>query len=155
MDETDQSVSEKREKSMEPEQMEKKIKLSNPIEERPSTRIVHRPAQPEQPVNQFLNFKFPEETKGQVLNDLNELAEIEKISKEPCDRKPILFNLDQRQSSETGNSEEIGDEFFDVTVQDLRYMLNDLKQKQNEDQPLMTKQMRELEQDKKAMKYAK
>jgi hypothetical protein len=31
--------------------------------------------------NEFANFKFPEDTKGMVLNDLNELAEIEALSK--------------------------------------------------------------------------
>lgn len=103
--------------------------------------------------NQFLNFKFPEETKGKVLNNVNELAEIERISKEACDRMSILFSLEENRDNTEQN--ELGDEFFDVTVQDIRLMLSDLKRTQNEDAPLMTKQMRELEKDRKAMKYAK
>jgi tether containing UBX domain for GLUT4 len=103
--------------------------------------------------NEFVNFKFPEETKGQQLNEMNELAEIEKLSKEPCDRQALLFNMEEIEPSDIQRTEELNDEFFDVTVQDLRYMLNDLKQRQTEDTPLMTKQMREMEQDRKAMKY--
>jgi hypothetical protein len=43
--------------------------------------------------------------------------------------------------------------FYKVTIDDLKLMLRDLKRTQGEDQPLMTKQMRELEQDKRAMRY--
>lgn len=107
--------------------------------------------------NEFANFKFPEETKGQQLNDMNELAEIERQSKEPCERQALLFKMEENNESsdnvQKSETEDLNDEFFDVTVQDLRYMLNDLKQRQTEDTPLMTKQMREMEQDRKAMKY--
>lgn len=102
--------------------------------------------------NQFANFKFPEETRGKNLNNVNELAEIEQISKQACDRMPLLYNLVQVERNDVV---EPSDEFYDVTVQDLRLMLSDLKRSQNEETPLLTKQMRELEQDRKAMKYSK
>ncbi|RMZ95066.1 Tether containing UBX domain for GLUT4 [Brachionus plicatilis] len=111
--------------------------------------------QPEVAVqNQFANFKFPEETRGQNLNDVNELAEIERVSKQPCDRMSLLFSLEDNLKMETEISEP-GDDFYDITVKDLRVMLSDLKRNQNEEVPLMTKQMRELEKDRKAMKYSK
>ncbi len=108
--------------------------------------------------NQFANFKFPEETRGQNLNEMNELAEIERMSKQPCDRKTILLHLDNKkpdQADQTSVSSNVVDEeeFYKVTVDDLRFMLSDLRKTQTEDAPLMTRQMRELEQDKKAMRY--
>jgi len=90
------------------------------------------------------------------LNDVNELYEIEKLSKEPCDRQAVLFSLDEPNESaqsDTAN-EHFPEDIFDVTLHDLRYMLGELKRVQSDESQLMTKQMRELEQDKKAMKYA-
>ena len=106
--------------------------------------------------NEFANFKFPEETKGHDLNNVNELAEIEEESKRPCDRQAVLVHLEKQQensSKQTPNEEENSEEFYNVTVDDLKYMLSDLKKSQTGEAPLMTKQMRELEQDRKAMRY--
>ncbi len=52
--------------------------------------------------------------------------------------------------------EEESDEFFDVTVNDVRYMLTELRQRQADGDSgmLMTRQMRELADDRKAMRYA-
>ncbi len=106
------------------------------------------------PVNEFASFKFPEETKGKQLNDINELSEIERLSKEACDREAIIYSMDI-SNTKNENQGDLNDEFFDVTVNDLRYALSDLKRLQRDDQPLMTKAMKELEQDKKAMRYSK
>ncbi len=103
-------------------------------------------------VNEFANFKFPEETKGKKLNDINELQQIEQLSKEACDRQPILYTMDKHSENacEPNNNEhDLPADFFDLTVNDLKFVLSDLKKVQNEDQPLMTKAMRELEQGKK------
>jgi hypothetical protein len=107
-------------------------------------------------VNEFASFKFPEETKGKQLNDINELAEIERLSKEACDREGIIYSMDaSNEEKNNENQGDLSDEFFDVTVNDLRYALSDLKRLQSDNQPLMTKAMKELEQDKKAMRYSK
>lgn len=108
-------------------------------------------------VNEFASFKFPEETKGKQLNDINELAEIERLSKEACDREGIIYSMDASNAEKNNNENQgdLSDEFFDVTVNDLRYALSDLKRLQSDNQPLMTKAMKELEQDKKAMRYSK
>ncbi len=106
--------------------------------------------------NEFLNFKFPEETKGKNLNNINELAEIERESREACDRQAVLYNMDETaQRKKNAESGDVPEDFFEITANDLRYMVNDLKRIQNEESVLMTKQMRELEQDKKAMRYSK
>jgi hypothetical protein len=107
-------------------------------------------------VNEFASFKFPEETKGKQLNDINELAEIERLSKEACDREGIIYSMDaSNEEKNNENQGDLSDEFFDVTVNDRRYALSDLKRLHSDNQPLMTKAMKELEQDKKAMRYSK
>jgi tether containing UBX domain for GLUT4 len=118
------------------------------------------------PNNEFLNFKFPEATKGQALNNVNELADIERESKSPCERKAIIIHAEREESASsttatmqassstvTVDDEHMDDDFYKVTVDDLKVMLKDLKKHQSEDAPLMTRQIRELEQDKKAMRY--
>ena len=104
-------------------------------------------------VNEFANFKFPEETKGQKLNDLNDMKEYDKLSREPCDREMLMFSLEK--STVEVKNDELPEDFFDVTVNDLRYMIADLKRLQSDEQPLMTKQMREYQREKQAMKYSK
>lgn len=111
---------------------------------------------PKQPVNEFANFKFPEATKGLALNNVNELYELEKESKEACDRQPVLVKfVESVDVSETMHSDdsEFREDVFNLTTQDLKRMLSDLKKIQDEEGMLMTRQMRELEQDKKAMRY--
>ena len=116
--------------------------------------------------NEFATFKFPEETKGQDLNKMNELAEIERESKAPCERKALLIYAEQEEFGpsvtaaakaeafkQACDEDRVDEEFYKVTVDDLRFMMSDLKKYQNEDTPFMTKQMRELEQDRKAMRY--
>lgn len=107
--------------------------------------------------NEFANFKFPEDTKGMVLNDLNELAEIEALSKKACPREELIYNIEEimKKTDEAVSQQDLPEDFYDLTVNDLRYMLDDLQRKKNSEQPLMTKMMRELENDKKAMKYEK
>ena len=75
------------------------------------------------------------------------MNEIEKQSKEACERQAILYTMDRLAQTESNNStEELSDDFFDVTVNDLKFVLSDLKRAQSEDQPLITKAIRELEQ---------
>lgn len=113
-----------------------------------------------EPNSEFAEFKFPEETKGQVLNNFNEFYEMEKTSKECCDRQAIFVDMTANQNINNKDSEEMeieesetqGD-IFDVTLQDLKKMLGELKKTQNDENMLMTKKMRELEEDKKVMRY--
>jgi tether containing UBX domain for GLUT4 len=78
--------------------------------------------------NEFANFKFPEETKGQDLNNMNELAEIERESKRPCERKAILIYADREEFADVASAtareattsqqadEPIDDDFYKVTI---------------------------------------
>lgn len=79
------------------------------------------------------------------------MQHIEQLSKEACERLPILYTMDkfsENSNEPTRNDQDLPADFFDLTVNDLKFVLNDLKKVQNEDQPLMTKAMRELEQGK-------
>lgn len=77
------------------------------------------------------------------------MQQIEQLSKEACERQPILYTMDKINEHESNKSDQdLPADFFDLTVNDLKFVLSDLKKAQNEDQPLMTKAMRELEQGK-------
>lgn len=103
--------------------------------------------------NEFENFKFPEETRGQnLVGASNELESMERESREACDRMTVVFTF---RSDESSSSVDVDDEFFNVTVDDVRSRLHDLKRVQDTDLPLMTREMRELDRDKRAMKYSK
>jgi len=113
--------------------------VTRPLDSRPAAAI-------RQPVNEFADFKFPEETKGMVLNSFNEYYEMEKESREACDRQPVLVRIEESVCERMDDDSEFQEEIFDLTTQDLKRMLSDLKKVQNEEGMLMTKQMRELEQ---------
>ena len=72
----------------------------------------------------FVNFKFPEETKGQNLYK-NEFApkNVADLTK-PCDREAILFDTNEAKQEEP--VEEISDDFYEVTREDLQKMHDDL-----------------------------
>lgn len=75
------------------------------------------------------------------------MQQIEQLSKEACERQSILYTMDKINEHESNKSDQdLPADFFDLTVNDLKFVLSDLKKAQNEDQPLMTKAMRELEQ---------
>ncbi|XP_060074813.1 tether containing UBX domain for GLUT4-like [Ylistrum balloti] len=103
----------------------------------------------------FADFKFPEETKGKDLYH-NELSSVTKEDFQPCDRETVLFNAEEPiRSPGMQSSQEISDEFFEVTEKDLRKMMTDLQKQTESDQMLMTQSMRELKQEEKYSKYQK
>lgn len=105
----------------------------------------------------FANFKFPEETAGM---DLFERERVDASRKEflatPCDRNPVAFSEEDPSSPQCDESE-IPDSFFEVTVDDIRIMLRDLKNERNQadSAPLMTRAMREVRQEAEMYKYDK
>ena len=88
---------------------------------------------------------------------MNELEVIERESREACEREPVQFSLnkdvDEQTIAETTKLDD--DDFYIVTVDDIRSRMSDLQRVQSDDAPLMTRQMREMEKDKRAMKYSK
>ena len=89
------------------------------------------------------------------VNDVNELAEIEALSKKvsntisnfvvmnhlrkpfilkPCPREELIYNNEdiiRSNNKETASSEvgDLPDDFYEITTQDLRVMLDDLQRK--------------------------
>ncbi|KAG7327322.1 hypothetical protein KOW79_008928 [Hemibagrus wyckioides] len=75
---------------------------------------------------------------------------------EPVDREPLVFHLDtaaQRQRDD----KELPDEFFEVTVDDVRKRFSQLKSERRamEEAPLMTKFLREAQKKEKINRYPK
>ncbi|XP_023015144.2 tether containing UBX domain for GLUT4 [Leptinotarsa decemlineata] len=65
------------------------------------------------------------------------------------ERNAMLFSLETAQSLP---SEDLPDNFFDLTINDARGILRDIKRQKTTDAPLMTSAMRELEESKKMLK---
>ncbi|GFS12296.1 tether containing UBX domain for GLUT4 [Elysia marginata] len=90
----------------------------------------------------FENFKFPESTRGMNLqNNKRERSVLESA----CNRDPILFDGNEVLESEMNSQDDdVPDDFFDVTKNDVKMMYRDLQNavRQFEDQPLLTTAMR-------------
>ncbi|XP_006814773.1 tether containing UBX domain for GLUT4-like [Saccoglossus kowalevskii] len=106
------------------------------------------------PTESFQNFKFPEETKGQNLYS-NKYSELLKQT-EPCERERLVFNPESEDRS-LPTGEDVPDEFFEVTVNDVKKMYSDLQHERLklEEQPLMTRTLKETQAIKLMEKYPK
>ncbi|XP_044047319.1 tether containing UBX domain for GLUT4 [Siniperca chuatsi] len=75
---------------------------------------------------------------------------------EPVEREPLIYHLDSmsRHSEDHGN---LPDEFFEVTVDDVRKRFSQLKSERRflEEAPLMTKSLREAQMKEKMERYPK
>ncbi|KAK2564020.1 Tether containing UBX domain for GLUT4, partial [Acropora cervicornis] len=95
----------------------------------------------------FSDFKFPEETAGM---DLYQREQADSSRREflatSCDRHPIVFSEEYASSPTLNEGDQLPDSFFEVTVDDIRVMLRDLKNERNQADtaPLMTRAMREV-----------
>ncbi|XP_014671916.1 PREDICTED: tether containing UBX domain for GLUT4-like [Priapulus caudatus] len=82
-----------------------------------------------QPVPQYTEFKFPEETKGQDLyvNELSESYRKQQANSQACDRETVVYRLDDVPASMKVGDLDPGDKFFEFTVEDVRKRMADLK----------------------------
>ncbi|EDO44862.1 predicted protein [Nematostella vectensis] len=110
----------------------------------------------------FPDFKFPEKKESDSRSETtgNDVVteERKQLLSTPCDRVPLVFS--ETAVSDTGKSEQdddLPDSFFEVTVDDLRKMLQDLhsERSKKENAPLMTKSMREARKLSESYKYDK
>lgn len=82
----------------------------------------------------YVCMQFPEETRGQDLYR-NELSEVRREDYLPCDRHTVVYcktqpastSMDTSADTGTHTSTDLPDDFFDVTVSDLRLQLADLQ----------------------------
>ncbi|XP_065826242.1 tether containing UBX domain for GLUT4-like isoform X2 [Oscarella lobularis] len=121
----------------------------------------------------FSSFKFPRETEGKTLIERRTPAEkrvvdivctanaiISKYQRRfhqtPCDRETLVFTPDGAQSPEVAVSHELPPNFFEVTVNDVQKMAQNLKQRvKTLDAPLMTRSQREALETAKLQQYEK
>lgn len=94
-------------------------------------------------------------TSGQDMSPKVESTQME-VEEEPeiieiGERNAVLFSLNSSQPA--NNDEDIKDSFFDVTVNDIKVLLRDLRTQTQglENAPLMTSKMREMEHDNQTM----
>ncbi|XP_072516923.1 tether containing UBX domain for GLUT4 [Salminus brasiliensis] len=75
---------------------------------------------------------------------------------EPVDREPVIYHLDTA-ARRTSAEEELTDEFFEVTVDDVRKRFSQLKSERRllEEAPLMTQALREAQMKEKMDRYPK
>lgn len=107
----------------------------------------------------FSDFKFPEETAGMNLyspveDDSYSIAPL----MEPCDRNEILFDEKQAATDRpVTDSDDPGDEFFELTIHDIRRMISDLRSFQNEsnEKPLSSSHAREMKRFRAINQYPK
>ncbi|XP_031564021.1 tether containing UBX domain for GLUT4-like [Actinia tenebrosa] len=108
------------------------------------------------PTPLFPDFKFPErpasEDQGQISMTEERLQQLST----PCERCPVIFNEDD-QTLSNASEEDVPDSFYDVTVEDLRKMLQDLHSEKTKgaEMPLLTKAMRESRRLQEMYKYEK
>lgn len=122
---------------------------------RPGTKEMPRKRQkqvtpPPDPQPDFSNFKFPEETAGMDIysQEENDELNIEPLMS-PCNREEIFFDEKEITNGVTGaqDIEDPGDEFFELTIDDIRRMISDLRSLQNEasEKALVTARSKELQ----------
>lgn len=72
-----------------------------------------------------------------------------------CDRQLVVFSEEDPSSPKPDEDDQLPDSFFEVTVDDIRVMLRDLKNERNQadSAPLMTRAMREVREEAEMYKY--
>ncbi|CAF2779731.1 unnamed protein product, partial [Rotaria sp. Silwood2] len=106
------------------------------------------------PPNDLSNFKFPEATKGQNLQQNVSSDDFQhKRDSKLCNRYTIAYDLTHNPSIVENQTEELPDSFFELTPDDLRSIINSLRQQSAEDIPLETRTMRDRIQSVRATTY--
>jgi len=116
------------------------------------------------PSNEFANFKFPVKSSTQTLEEQYEIDPLalrqEVLLAMPCERHATIFKLPQHGDEDTtltGDKGQLDDDFYDVTVEDLRKRMQVLTsaKKTNEDTMMMTKAMKERKEIERAAVFQK
>ncbi|KAJ3614741.1 hypothetical protein NHX12_018311 [Muraenolepis orangiensis] len=91
-----------------------------------------------------------------LVNQRKDNTELREDVVEPVERAALLYHLDSRPQQQTGH-QELSDEFFEVTVDDIRKRLAQLKSERRslEETPLMTKALKESQMKEKMEQYPK
>ncbi|CAH8531409.1 unnamed protein product [Schistosoma turkestanicum] len=94
----------------------------------------------------FNEFKFPADTEGQDLNSALLNSEYSESPNEMVDREFIVFrrqsNIISNEKSSIGDDDDLPEEFFQHTEQDLRNLIRSYRNEWSDNQPLQTSSMR-------------
>uniref|UniRef100_H2Z5Z9 UBX domain-containing protein n=1 Tax=Ciona savignyi TaxID=51511 RepID=H2Z5Z9_CIOSA len=104
----------------------------------------------------FSNFKFPDESKGQVLyDDTASCSYNESELSQSCPRQEVLYMEQGKHVQSNGGNED--DDFFEVTIDDVRKMMADLKhgREEHDSKELLTEELRKTRKLERASKYPK
>ncbi|BFZ02586.1 hypothetical protein BsWGS_05624 [Bradybaena similaris] len=100
----------------------------------------------QEPYLPFVDFKFPEETRGMDLIS-GTLGNRSQECSQPCDRESLVYRTEELLPTTSDDPDALPDDFFEVTQADVKVMYRDLQNavRQLEEQPLMTKAMRQAQ----------
>jgi len=120
-----------------------------------SSKAASPPVAVVRPQMEFANFKFPESGSGASGGACakEEGSSLPDNSTEPCDREIQVFDLESFGQSASSTSMEVDDDFFELTIDDLRSRMSDLQRLANEDAPLLTSAMRQKREEAKFANY--
>ncbi|XP_071032176.1 tether containing UBX domain for GLUT4-like [Oncorhynchus clarkii lewisi] len=95
----------------------------------------------------------PNNAKRQASTKQDDWAVVEEVL-QPVDREPLIYHMDSG-AHRYGNEQDLPDEFFEVTVDDIRKRFAQLKSERRvlEEAPLMTKALRESQMKDKMDRY--
>lgn len=104
----------------------------------------------------FLNFKFPETTNDENLNQHEDEKEVIELFTAPCDREYVFFE-EKEENDAVRMNDDISDEFFELTIDDIKKRLSELRyqQKEFEEKQLTTARSRQLQRERALNQYPK
>ncbi|XP_072168357.1 tether containing UBX domain for GLUT4-like [Diadema setosum] len=112
--------------------------------------------QPRHPAMLFSDFKFPESDAADSPGKGKKKAPSKRPAlDQPCERNQLVFSADREMMMRHG-PDDVPDEFFDVTVNDIQSMLSSLRHQSSEtERDLETRAMRERREEQKMSQYEK
>ncbi|XP_071492737.1 uncharacterized protein [Diadema antillarum] len=112
--------------------------------------------QPRHPAMAFSDFKFPESDAADSPGKGKKKAPSKRPAlDQPCERNQLVFSADREMMMRHG-PDDVPDEFFDVTVNDIQSMLSSLRHQSSErERDLETRAMRERREEQKMSQYEK
>ncbi|CAH8608736.1 unnamed protein product [Schistosoma rodhaini] len=103
----------------------------------------------------FNEFKFPVDTEGQDLNSNIFSSEGREFPDDCVDREFVIFRRPSNVSSKESFAEDLPDEFFEHTEEDIRRLMRSYRDEWAESQPLQTSAMRSEARHKSYSKYCR
>nr|CAH8860504.1 unnamed protein product [Trichobilharzia regenti] len=111
--------------------------------------------EPQSSIHPFHQFKFPTETEGENLNSKISDSEAKSSSDNTIDREVIVFRRPTKPVSKNDVVDDLPDEVFELTEEDIRKLLRSYHNEWMKSEPLQTAAMRAEARRKYYSKYAR